>query len=409
MRFQREGGHGMHRLWMARRDRALLLLVLAFALIAQLLFATIRDDAFITFRYADNIAAGHGAVFNLGERVEGPADFLWLVLVTLPKALFGLDVATVALVLSTTCVLGCVVLAYQLGGRFGLLAAVLTAGFSGLAAYGLAGTEMPLFVLLVLAVAHAVKTRHPMVAGVLAALAMMTRPEGIALVGLAGLWLAVRAARRLVSWWAPVGFVLGMLVFAAPWLVWRSTYYDQAVTTRPVVPFSVASYGFLLATLAAVGVAVVCEVRARPSPTPRRGPLAVATVALAVCALSLPISAAASHGVSDRRAQLAETTEIGSWLADHLPPGSVIGTGGSLALAYAVGSRLVVTDKVRGRPVLIGYATTKDCTQSGGYLAATFRRAETGAWVTVYPRDDQFRQLVQLLDDDPRLTYVPCP
>src|SRR5438067_2358346 len=290
MRFQREGGHGMHRLWMARRDRALLLLVLAFALIAQLLFATIRDDAFITFRYADNIAAGHGAVFNLGERVEGPADFLWLVLVTLPKALFGLDVATVALVLSTTCVLGCVVLAYQLGGRFGLLAAVLTAGFSGLAAYGLAGTEMPLFVLLVLAVA-----------------------------------------------------------------------------------------------------------------------LAVATVALAVCALSLPISAAASHGVSDRRAQLAETTEIGSWLADHLPPGSVIGTGGSLALAYAVGSRLVVTDKVRGRPVLIGYATTKDCTQSGGYLAATFRRAETGAWVTVYPRDDQFRQLVQLLDDDPRLTYVPCP
>jgi hypothetical protein len=29
------------------------------------------DDAFITFRYAENLAAGNGFVYNLGEKVLG--------------------------------------------------------------------------------------------------------------------------------------------------------------------------------------------------------------------------------------------------------------------------------------------------------------------------------------------------
>ena len=36
------------------------------------------DDAFIAFRYARNLADGHGLVFNRGERVEGFTDFLWV-------------------------------------------------------------------------------------------------------------------------------------------------------------------------------------------------------------------------------------------------------------------------------------------------------------------------------------------
>ena len=35
------------------------------------------DDAFITFRYADNLVRGHGLVFNAGERVEGYTNLLW--------------------------------------------------------------------------------------------------------------------------------------------------------------------------------------------------------------------------------------------------------------------------------------------------------------------------------------------
>ena len=38
------------------------------------------DDALISLRYAQNLATGHGLVFNPGERVEGYTNFLWTVL-----------------------------------------------------------------------------------------------------------------------------------------------------------------------------------------------------------------------------------------------------------------------------------------------------------------------------------------
>jgi hypothetical protein len=50
------------------------------------------DDAFISFRYARNLATGHGIVFNPGERVEGYTNFLWVVILALPF-LLGIDPA----------------------------------------------------------------------------------------------------------------------------------------------------------------------------------------------------------------------------------------------------------------------------------------------------------------------------
>ncbi|MFA6197079.1 MAG: hypothetical protein WC656_10600 [Sulfurimonas sp.] len=45
------------------------------------------DDAFITYRYAENLFLGNGAYFNIGEKVEGYSNFLYLVLM-LPAFLF---------------------------------------------------------------------------------------------------------------------------------------------------------------------------------------------------------------------------------------------------------------------------------------------------------------------------------
>ena len=39
------------------------------------------DDAFISFRYAQNLVRGHGLVFNVGERVEGYTNFLWTIII----------------------------------------------------------------------------------------------------------------------------------------------------------------------------------------------------------------------------------------------------------------------------------------------------------------------------------------
>ena len=47
---------------------------------AYSVFAETVDDPYITFRYAANLLAGHGAVFNTGERVEGFTSPLHLLL-----------------------------------------------------------------------------------------------------------------------------------------------------------------------------------------------------------------------------------------------------------------------------------------------------------------------------------------
>ena len=155
-------------------------LTLGLSLLHQLLFATVTDDALVSFRYAQNIADGNGPVFNPGERVEGYTNFLWLVLIALPRAAFGADVQTTAVVFGVVSALGCVLVSYFLVNRIvvmatpdgaeprpaiGVAAAVLTASAGGLAVYGPSGSEVPLFVLLVLAVCYSLAARRPVVAG----------------------------------------------------------------------------------------------------------------------------------------------------------------------------------------------------------------------------------------------------
>ena len=49
------------------------------------------DDAFITFRYAQNLAAGNGPLWNPGlPAAEGYTTFLWMLLMAIPHAL-GID------------------------------------------------------------------------------------------------------------------------------------------------------------------------------------------------------------------------------------------------------------------------------------------------------------------------------
>src|SRR6266850_6494270 len=50
----------------------------------------IQDDAFISFRYADNFVHGRGLVWNEAERVEGYTNFLWTMLIGVPLY-FNLD------------------------------------------------------------------------------------------------------------------------------------------------------------------------------------------------------------------------------------------------------------------------------------------------------------------------------
>ncbi|MBN1593510.1 MAG: hypothetical protein JW941_09745 [Candidatus Coatesbacteria bacterium] len=66
-----------------RQQTALTILILLFALVAFHFINSSTDDAFITFRYAENEATGKGLVFNTGERVEGYSNFLFAQILSL--------------------------------------------------------------------------------------------------------------------------------------------------------------------------------------------------------------------------------------------------------------------------------------------------------------------------------------
>ncbi|MFQ5598934.1 MAG: hypothetical protein ACE5G2_00095 [Candidatus Krumholzibacteriia bacterium] len=69
---------------------ALWIVILAASVVWSVRHAWVADDIYITFRYCDNVLAGHGPVYNPGERSEGYTHFLWFVLLTMGRG-FGIE------------------------------------------------------------------------------------------------------------------------------------------------------------------------------------------------------------------------------------------------------------------------------------------------------------------------------
>jgi arabinofuranosyltransferase len=129
-------------------------------------FPAVFDDAYISFRYADNLVRGDGLVFNRGERVEGYTNFLW-VLVSAAAIRVGLNPLGAAVALGVTAYLGCIVCSVLLAlradvrvgasGVFGLpLVAllVLVPGFASFSGTGLETSFVALLVLLIGVLLH---------------------------------------------------------------------------------------------------------------------------------------------------------------------------------------------------------------------------------------------------------------
>jgi len=70
------------------------------------------DDAYITFRYAYNLASGHGLVFNGGEPTDSASSFLYTLVLALADRIGLHNLARVATVLGTLCAAGTSSIAY---------------------------------------------------------------------------------------------------------------------------------------------------------------------------------------------------------------------------------------------------------------------------------------------------------
>ncbi len=185
------------------------ILLLAHALFyANALGGDAVDDAYISFRYAQNAILGHGLVFNPGEKVEGFTNFLWTTLM-IPLEGAQVDVGRASMALGVLFAL----LTLWLVIRFakfvtaargvGALAALLLAVDGSFALWAVSGLETALFAFLVFAgVVFYIREQSvgacfsfPFSA-VFFGLAAMTRPEGLMVFGIT---VAHQAAWRLMA------------------------------------------------------------------------------------------------------------------------------------------------------------------------------------------------------------------
>jgi arabinofuranosyltransferase len=210
---------------------ALGLLAVAFVALAWHLRGPLLDDAYIVFRYADHLLAGHGPVFNPGERVEGFTSPLWLGLMAASRALgAGYDAA--ASVLGAIAGLCCLPAGWLLARRVvspapALLAPALLALHPGFALWSVHGLETALVTLLLtlaLAAWAAPGHRGAWLAGLALGAAFWTRPETplVALV-LAAMSLARGERSRALR------LLAALAVVALPLEVARLGYYGSVV------------------------------------------------------------------------------------------------------------------------------------------------------------------------------------
>ena len=230
-------------------DAALGLMMIGVAMLVHLRAWTfVCDDAYISFRYARNLAEHGQLVYNLApyERVEGYTNLLWVLLLGLGDVL-GLSPERLAPVLTATASLAALLLVAlignQLRARFGptpgprarlevvdLLAPALLVSVPEFVVWASSGLETSLAVCLSLLAAWSwLDGRIELAAGVAAA-SYLTRPDALVWIASFGIgWLVIvgfeRRGLAAIPWRrvaiASAVFVLPLIAA----LVFRRVYY----------------------------------------------------------------------------------------------------------------------------------------------------------------------------------------
>lgn len=168
------------------------------------------DDPYITYRYASNLMAGHGLVFNVGQRTLSTTTPLYAMLLAASGltgralATFSTSVSIVSLVAAAGILAGW---ARHRGERATGLIAALLLSLSPLLLTTFSG-EMCLYLMLILAGFFAHERSHLTAGAAALALAAMVRPEGVTAGIALGLLYLVRR-RRLP--WRPVLLYLALI------------------------------------------------------------------------------------------------------------------------------------------------------------------------------------------------------
>jgi hypothetical protein len=215
----------------------------AYAWLRAIQISWLCDDAFISIRYADNLASGLGLVYNAGERVEGYTNLLWTLMLAAAARAGVSPVATarylgivwyVALTLSLT---------YRSWRRtdsqrpFLPLAAGIVLVSDDFQIWATGGLETSLFAWL--SVQALMLTRLPptrsraAVAGCLFALLVMTRPDGLlfAAAGALSFWFPRERLTRTRCIHLTLALATPVLVLLGVGIPAKLSYYGELLPT----------------------------------------------------------------------------------------------------------------------------------------------------------------------------------
>jgi hypothetical protein len=247
------------------------------------------DDAYISYRYAQNLAGGHGLVFNPGERVEGYSNLLYVLFlapffrVAGPEAIYPISVALNLLFAVGAWALFSRLATHRLDPPRAGLASLLFGLCPALWLWTASGMETPLVLLLQIAVWLLVdetardQAVPPAGLAVVVALSVLARADGFLVPTLAVVYLlALGRKREGVAAGAALALTLAAL------LGWRLAYYGHplpntyyAKVSGPVGErllqgtlqlLSIALHAGLLPHLAALLLAMGASVKRRSSP-----------------------------------------------------------------------------------------------------------------------------------------------
>ncbi len=214
------------------------------------------DDAYISYRYARNLADGGGVVWNPGEHVEGYTNFLW-VAVLAGMHRIGADIIVSGRWLGFGLAIAAAAGAYRLtvdlldgeaGRMAGLVAALLLAASGPWALWATAGLEAPLFAALMLLAMLLHLRERPRetggegrgwfpASGMVWGFASLARPEGVLLFAISGAFKLGdtvvhyrRTSRRgiIAGSFAVIGttatllaWIAGFALIFVPYFIWR--------------------------------------------------------------------------------------------------------------------------------------------------------------------------------------------
>ncbi len=197
------------------------------------------DDAYITFRYSQNLLQGEGLVYNPGERVLGTTTPAYALLLSACGLLLGggnANFPLIALVISALAdALTCFMLPRLgsiLGHRgAGRAAALVWAIAPWSVTFAIGGMETSVLVALATATFYLHLIDRPVAAAFCCALAMLTRPDALLFVGPVAIARAIQylRARSGLEQAVPLGWseLLAIAVPLGAWAVPSFAYYGS--------------------------------------------------------------------------------------------------------------------------------------------------------------------------------------